>query len=67
MKKDLHVVSTRFRLLRQHGYKVSIGICSLISLELPPSPPPNRVAKWIHIATDVRMPAGIKVLRVVID
>ncbi|RWR93521.1 Geraniol synthase, chloroplastic [Cinnamomum micranthum f. kanehirae] len=33
MKKDLHAVSTRFRLLRQHGYKVSTGICSLISLD----------------------------------
>ncbi|RWR93519.1 Geraniol synthase, chloroplastic [Cinnamomum micranthum f. kanehirae] len=34
MKKDLHAVSTRFRLLRQHGYKVSTGICSLISLDV---------------------------------
>ncbi|RWR98053.1 Geraniol synthase, chloroplastic [Cinnamomum micranthum f. kanehirae] len=26
MRKDLHAVSTRFRLLRQHGYKVSIDV-----------------------------------------
>ena len=29
MKEDLHAVSTRFRLLRQHGYKVSAGTCYL--------------------------------------
>ena len=29
MKEDLHAVSTRFRLLRQHGHKISAGMYML--------------------------------------